>query len=174
MTRYTLHSTWQLLTFFCDTFCRVRIESLCRREVFYLFSTSISKASSFRYVAPPGWLSGERVGLMTWWLWVRSPVEATFLPGVFSPLTSTEACEKSSRWLWKEELCKYWCEKARKHICVTDRHDMTLAVKVALNPNTTNQPTNQPTFKYVQSMDHVKYGQTCQQCFCLFYKLIRG
>ena len=26
---------------------------------------------------------------------------------------------------------------------VTDRHDMTLAVKVALNPNTTN---NQPTF----------------------------
>ena len=31
-----------------------------------------------------------------------------------------------------------WCEKARKHICVTDRHDMTLAVKVALNSNTTN------------------------------------
>ena len=26
-----------------------------------------------------------------------------------------------------------------KHICVTDRHDMTLAVKVALNPNTANQ-----------------------------------
>ena len=32
-----------------------------------------------------------------------------------------------------------WCEKARKHMCVTDRHDMTSAVKVALNPNTTNQ-----------------------------------
>ena len=28
-------------------------------------------------------------------------------------------------------------------MCVNDRHDMTLAVKVALNPNTTNQPTNQ-------------------------------
>ena len=27
-------------------------------------------------------------------------------------------------------------------MCVTDRHDMTLAVKVALNPNTTNQPRN--------------------------------
>ena len=54
---------------------------------------------------PPGWLSGERVGLMTWWLRVRSPVEATFLSGVFSPLTSAEACEKSSRWLWKEKLC---------------------------------------------------------------------
>ena len=26
-------------------------------------------------------------------------------------------------------------------VCVTDRHDMTLAVKVALNPNTTNQQT---------------------------------
>ena len=25
-------------------------------------------------------------------------------------------------------------------MCVTDRHDMTLAVKVALNPNTTNKP----------------------------------
>ena len=46
--------------------------------------------------------------------------------------------EKSSRWLWKEKLG----EKAKKHICVTDRHDMTLVVKVALNPNTTNQPTN--------------------------------
>ena len=26
-------------------------------------------------------------------------------------------------------------------MCLTDRHDMTLAVKVAFNPNTTNQPT---------------------------------
>ena len=26
-------------------------------------------------------------------------------------------------------------------MCVTDRHDMTLAVKVALNRYTTNQPT---------------------------------
>ena len=39
-----------------------------------------------------------------WWLRVRSPVEATFLSGVFSPLTSAEAREKSSRWLWKEKL----------------------------------------------------------------------
>ena len=93
-----------------------------------------------KLVAPPGWLSGERVGLMTWWLRVRFPVEATFLSGLISPLTSAKACEKSSRWLWKEKLCKYWCEKARKHICVTDSHDMTLTVKVALNPNTTNQP----------------------------------
>ena len=27
------------------------------------------------------------------------------LSGVFSPLTSAEACEESSRWLWKEKLC---------------------------------------------------------------------
>ena len=25
--------------------------------------------------------------------------------GVFLPLTSAKACEKSSRWLWKEKLC---------------------------------------------------------------------
>ena len=30
--------------------------------------------------------------------------------------------------------------KARKHLCITHRHDMTLAVKVTLNPNKTNQP----------------------------------
>ena len=55
--------------------------------------------------APLGWLIGERVGLMTWRLWVWSLVEANFLYGVFLPLTSSEVCEKSSRWLWKEKLC---------------------------------------------------------------------
>ena len=54
----------------------------------------------FVFPAPPRWLSSERVGLMTWWLWVRSPVETNFLSGVFSYLTSAEKCEKSSRWLW--------------------------------------------------------------------------
>ena len=54
--------------------------------------------NSLSAIDPSGWLSGERVGL-------RSPVEATFLSGVLSPLTSAEACEKSSRWLWKEKLC---------------------------------------------------------------------
>ena len=63
------------------------------------------EALSVYFEAPPRWLSGERVGLMTWWLRVRSQVEATFLSGVFSPLTSAEACEKGSRWLWKEKLC---------------------------------------------------------------------
>ena len=28
-------------------------------------------------------------------------------------------------------------------MCITDGHDMTLAVKVTLNPNTADQPTNQ-------------------------------
>ena len=50
---------------------------------------------------------------------------------------------------------EYWCEKARKHICVTDHHDMTLAVKVALNPNTTNQSS--VYFQYVKERAaHVK------------------
>ena len=48
---------------------------------------SFGKGSVYFQSCPPGWLSGERVGLMTWWLRVRSP---TFLSGVFSPLTSAE------------------------------------------------------------------------------------
>ena len=28
----------------------------------------------------------------------------------------------------KVVLVKYWCEKARKHMCVIDRHDMTLTL----------------------------------------------
>ena len=38
-----------------------------------------------------------------------------------------------------KKSCVSTCEKARKHICITDRHDMTLGIKVVLNPNTTNQ-----------------------------------
>ena len=54
-----------------------------------LYSPTITKSiHSCVLETPPGWLSGEHVGLMTWWLRVRSPVEATFLSGVFSPLTS--------------------------------------------------------------------------------------
>ena len=86
--------------------------------------------------ALPRWLRGEHVGLMTWWLRVRSLVEATFLSGVFSPLTSAEACEKSSQWILGKKSC---VSTGRKHICVLDRLDMTLAIKVALNPNTTKQ-----------------------------------
>ena len=81
---------------------------------------------------PPGWLSGERVRLMTWWLWVRDPVEANVLSSVFClPLTSAEACEKSSWWLWKESCVSTGVRKPG-NMCVTDRHDMTLADKMAL------------------------------------------
>ena len=48
-----------------------------------------------------GWLSGERVELMTWWLQVQDPVEEKFLASVFLPLISAEACEKG-QWHWKE------------------------------------------------------------------------
>ena len=34
----------------------------------------------------------------------------------------------------ERKSCQYRCEKPRKHLCVTNRHDMTLAVKTALNP----------------------------------------
>ena len=66
------------------------------------FLCTISNSTLLFHTASPGCLIAERVGLMTWRLRVRYPVEANFLYGVFSPLTSTEACEKSSRWLWKE------------------------------------------------------------------------
>ena len=56
---------------------------------------------------------------------------------VFSPLTS-EAWERSSCWLCKESCVSTACEKARKHKCVTNRHDMTLAVKMLFDTNTTN------------------------------------
>ena len=40
-------------------------------------------------------------------------------------------------------------------MCVTDRHDMILAVKVALNPNTTNQLTTwNADVKYESSVTH--------------------
>ena len=42
--------------------------------------------SSEKGAAPPGWLSGERVRLMT-----------NLLSGEFSPFTFAEACEKSSQ-----------------------------------------------------------------------------
>ena len=32
----------------------------------------------------------------------------------------------------ERKLCQYWCEKARKHMCITDRHDMTLAAEGTL------------------------------------------
>ena len=41
-------------------------------------------------IAPPGWLSGEHVGLTTWWLRIRSPVEVTFLSAYFRLLPLQE------------------------------------------------------------------------------------
>ena len=45
-------------------------------------------------------------------------------------------------------------------MCVTDRHDMTLAVKVALNPNTTNQTNILNTPFQVKQMYNKVSGQT--------------
>ena len=54
------------------------------------------------FLASPAWLRGERVGHMTWCLWVRDPLAANFISSVFSPLTAAEAFEKSGWWLFKE------------------------------------------------------------------------
>ena len=47
--------------------------------------------------------------------------------------------EKKSVALERKVVLVLRCQKARKYMCITNCHDMTLAVKVALNPNTTNQ-----------------------------------
>ena len=69
------------------------------------------------------------------------PVLPSF-PINFQRIFASHLCRKVVGGFGKKSCVEYLCEKARKHICVTDCHDMTLAVKVALNPNTTNQPTH--------------------------------
>ena len=83
---------------------------------------------------------GQTVSKQLEWLQVRNPVEANFLSGVLSPLTSAEASEKSNRWLWKEMCVSTGELKPRNTFASpTTMICMTLAVKAALNPNTTNQ-----------------------------------
>ena len=72
--------------------------------------------------------------------WVRSPKWVRiFFPAYFrlSPL------QKHVRKVvggFGKKSCVGTGVRKRGNTCVTDRHDMTSAVKVALNPNTTNQP----------------------------------
>ena len=77
--------------------------------------------------------------LCQWWACrTHDLVVVSSIPGWDElSFTSAEARGKSSWWLWREKFCYYWREKARKHMCVTDRHDMTLTVKV--NAYATNQ-----------------------------------
>ena len=108
--------------------CLVKsLGSLVSPQAVMLLSTWLSIL-----VAPPMWLSCEHVWPMTWWLWVRSPIEADFPSGVLSPLTSAEACEKSSRWLWIEKLVLLW-ESQEIHV----RHQ---SLWYELNSKSGNKP----------------------------------
>ena len=80
------------------------------------------------------------LGLMTWRLRVWSPVEATFLSGVFSPLTSADSCEKSSRWLWKKSCVSTGVRKPG-NTCVTYCHDIWRKTRI--------QPTNQSSTEII-------------------------
>ena len=60
-----------------------------------------------------------------------------FFPAYFCLSPLLKACEKSSQWLWKESSVGTGVRQPG-NTCVY-HHDMTLAVKVALNPNITNQ-----------------------------------
>ena len=72
--------------------------TMCHKDlntVWDFIKFSIRTATTIRRhnsLGPGG--SVVSVSLMTWWLWVWSPVEANFLSGAFSPLTSAEASEK--------------------------------------------------------------------------------
>ena len=66
-------------------------------------------------------------------------------------------------------MCLYWCEKARKYVCVTDRHDMTLAVQVPLNPDTTNQPTNQPILSCIDIQHNPEFWKSWKIWTILFF-----
>ena len=70
------------------------------------------------------------VNNMTWWEWLQ--LEANFFPVYFRLSSLKKHVRKVVEGFGKKSY-KYWCEKARKHMYVTNRHDMTLAVKVALN-----------------------------------------
>ena len=123
----------------------------------------ISCTATCKLPRPGGY--GERVRLVTWWLQVRSPIEATFLSGVSSPLTSAKHVRKVVGGFGKK-LCYYWCERTRKHMCFTDRHDMTLAVKVAFK--TTNQPATCMSQVISKHTEH--YGIISCTTICRFRK----
>ena len=57
----------------------------------------------------------------------------------FSPLTMQKHVRKVVCGFGKKSCISTGVRK-QGNICATHRHDITLAVKVALNPNTTNQP----------------------------------
>ena len=109
-------------------------------SIFSKHTQEHSLSFSLWFLCLPGWLSGERVWLTTWWLWVWYPVEANSLSGIFLPLISAEACEKSCQWLWKESCVSTGMRKpGNTYMCFTDCHDMSLAVS-GVKPQY-NQPT---------------------------------
>ena len=99
------------------------------------------------------WLSGDDL------------VVVSLIPGwgdfSFRHIFASHLCrsmwEKESVALERKVVLVLVCEKARKHICVTDRHDITLAVKVALNPNTTNNQSKLYDDKVLKIVAHVCY-----------------
>ena len=93
---------------------------------------------------PPGWLGGERVGLMTYFVVSSIPrLRQTFFPAYFRLSPLQNQVRKVVGGFGKESYVSTGVRKPgnqpTNHMCVTDRHEMTLGVKLALNPNTTNQ-----------------------------------
>ena len=77
--------------------------------------------------APPWWLSDEGVGLMTWWLWVWIPVEATYVERGNLLLDRIQLQENRShcfdKWIHRWEKCVLCSEKYFKKVWFLDAWD---------------------------------------------------
>ena len=75
-------------------------------------------------------------------------ITVTVSTGVFSPLASAEeACERKSRWLWKDSGVSAGMRKQGNTRASPTAINMTLVVKVALNPHNNNNNNNNFTPK---------------------------
>ena len=69
-----------------------------------------------------------------------SRLRQTFFPAYFRPSPLQKHVRKVVGGSGKKVCDITVVRKPGNTLCFTNRHDMTLAVKMALNPNTTNQP----------------------------------
>ena len=101
----------------------------------------ISRGVPFSYVDLQNTLSRPAGSVVSGDCEFDSRLRRTFFPAYFRLLALQKHVRKVVGGFGKKSCVRNGVRKPGKNMCVTDRHDMTLAVKVALNANTTNQPT---------------------------------
>ena len=113
------------------------ILSFFTRSVFYtvkwyLVATRPTLIRRMAAMSLPGWWACRTRDLSPGGCEFDNRLRGTY----FSSFTSAEACKKSL-WLWKESCVSTGVRKPG-NMYVIDPHDMTLAVKLVLNPNSAN------------------------------------